>query len=196
MENTKQTAEIQGEKSNNLIGAVEAILFVYGEPIEVKRIAKILKTEEGAVRDALKKLEDEYLSGNRGLKLIFFDNKAQLATKPDFAPLLEDFIREEFKENLTPASLEALSLIAYLGPLSRAQIDYYRGVNSSFILRNLLIRGLIERYPDPRRTNVFLYQTSFDLLKYLGISKAEELPEYDKLRTIAAVNNNSQKSES
>jgi len=196
MENTKQTAEIQGEKSNNLIGAVEAILFVYGEPIEVKRIAKILKTEEGAVRDALKKLEDEYLSGNRGLKLIFFDNKAQLATKPDFAPLLEDFIREEFKENLTPASLEALSLIAYLGPLSRAQIDYYRGVNSSFILRNLLIRGLIERYPDPRRTNVFLYQTSFDLLKYLGISKAEELPEYHKLRTIAAINNNSQKSES
>ncbi len=186
--------EIQNEKQNNLIAAIEAILFVYGEPLEVKRIAKILKAEESVVADALKKLEQEYSSENRGLTLIINNSRAQLATKPQFVSFLNDFIKEEFKENLTPASLETLSLIAYLGPLSRAQIDYHRGVSSSFILRSLLIRGLVERYLNPPKENitfnprygvgVYLYQVSFDLLKYLGISKVEELPEYEKFRTI------------
>jgi len=97
---------------------------------------------------------------------------------------MEEFIKDEFREDLTPASLETLSLISYLGPVSRAQIDYYRGVNSSFILRSLLMRGLVERYNDPQRANVYLYQASFDLLKYLGISRVEDLPEYEKFRTM------------
>lgn len=168
----------------NLSAAVEALLFVYGEPMKIKRIADILKIKENAVEEALKELENGYLAENRGLKLVLNDRQAQLATKPDFAVILEDFIKEEFKENLTPASLETLSLIAYLGPISRVQIDYHRGVNSSFILRNLLIRGLIERFLDPQKNNAYLYQSSFDLLKYLGISKIEELPEYDKFKTI------------
>ncbi len=198
------------ENANKIVAAIEAILFVYGEPMEIKKITKLLKTDEAAVKEALKDLEQEFSAENRGLKLIFKDSSAggfvQLATKPDFASFLEDFIKEEFKENLTPASLETLSLIAYLGPVSRAQIDYYRGVNSTFILRSLLIRGLVERYPAPKRANiyphtkrglasetqednyprygvgVYLYEVSFDLLKYLGISKVEELPEYEKFK--------------
>lgn len=185
----------ESNKFNNLnnqkvISAIEALLFVYGEPLELKRIAKILKVEESVVTASLKELEQEYLSENRGLALIINNGRVQLATKPQFAPLLENFVKEEFKESLTPASLEALSLIAYLGPFSRAQIDYYRGVNSGFILRSLLIRGLVERYPNPQRTNVYLYQASFDLLKYLGISKVEELPEYGKFKTMTMTNNN------
>jgi segregation and condensation protein B len=176
--------EVRNSNSQNIIAAIEALLFVYGEPLEIKRIAQILKVEENVIADALKELEQEYLSENRGLALIVNNGRVQLATKPKFASLLENFVKEEFKENLTPASLETISLIAYLGPLSRAQIDYYRGVNSSFILRSLSIRGLIERYPDPQRTNVYLYQASFDLLKYLGLSKVEELPEYQRFKTI------------
>ena len=195
-------------EKNNLTAAVEAVLFVYGEPMEIKRISKLLKTDEVSVREALKNLEAGYLAEDRGLKLIFEDNRVQLVTKPEFAPFLEDFIKEEFREQLSPASLEALTLIVYLGPLSRAQIDYYRGVNSSFILRSLLIRGLIERspaspkenvYPHTKRglasetqennyprygVGVYLYQPSFDLLKYLGVSKLDELPEYEKFKTM------------
>ncbi len=170
--------------NQKIIAAIEALLFVYGEPLEIKRIAKILKTNEAAVKDAVKNLEEGYLSENRGLKLVSFGDEVQLATKPDFASLLEDFIKEEFKEILTPAALETLSLIAYLGPISRSQIDYYRGVNSSFIVRSLLIRGLVERSTDPKRANVYLYAPSFDLLKYLGLSKVEDLPEYEKFKTI------------
>jgi len=169
---------------NNLLASIEAILFVYGEPISVERIAKILKTEDQAVKSALDVLAKNFENENRGLKLIFSKDKVQLATKSELSRLLENFIKEEFKESLTPAALETLSLIAYLAPISRSQIDYYRGVNSSFIVRSLLIRGLIERSADSKKGNVYLYEPSFDLLKYLGISKKEDLPEYEKFKTI------------
>jgi segregation and condensation protein B len=172
------------ENKNKILASIEALLFVYGEPLEIKRIAKILKTESEKVKSALDDLAKSFENEDRGLKLIFSGDKVQLATKPELSSLLEDFIKEEFKESLTPAALETLSLIAYLAPISRSQIDYYRGVNSSFIVRSLLIRGLIDRSTDPKRGNVYLYEPSFDLLKYLGISKEEDLPEYDKFKTI------------
>ncbi len=175
----------------NLAGAIEAVLFVYGEPLEIKRIAKILGADEKEVKTALDEFAKKLEEDNRGLTLIRGESgpageKVQLATKKEFTPLLENFIKEEFKENLSPASLETLSLIAYLGPIPRSEIDYYRGVNSSFILRSLLLRGLIDRFPDPKRGNAFLYQPSFDLLKYLGLSKVEEMPEYDKFKAMIA----------
>lgn len=170
------------ENTGKILAAIEALLFVYGEPIDIEKIADILKIDQVIVKNLIKEFEEKLKADDRGLMLIFSGGQVQLATKPDFTSLLEDFIKEEFKENLTPASLETLSLIAYLGPISRVQIDYHRGVNSSFILRNLLIRGLIERSPDPQKSNIYLYQPSFDLLKYLGISKIEELPEYEKFK--------------
>lgn len=193
------------ENTPKILAAIEAILFVYGEPIEVKKIAKLLKSdsslkmlfesanksgnvEEEIIQKSLEELQRQYLSESRGLRLIFSGNKVQLVTKPEFSVLLENLIKEEFKEQLSPASLETLSLITYLGPISKAQIDYYRGVNSSFILRSLMIRGLIERFPDPQKSNVYLYQPTFDLLKYLGISRIEELPEYEKFSQIFQAN--------
>lgn len=186
--------EVKNPENQNITGAVEALLFVYGEPLETKRISKILKVSELDVKNAIQQIEQEFLVENRGLKLIFSSSPTgefvQLATKPEFSSIIESIIKEESKENLTPASLETLSLVAYLGPLSRAQIDFYRGVNSSFILRALLIRGLVERFLDPKRANMYLYQPSFDLLKYLGISKVEDLPEYEKYKTITNNNDN------
>ena len=82
--------------------------------------------------------------------------------------------------------METLSIVTYAGPMTRAELEYIRGVNSSFTMRNLLIRGLIERYPDPKRTNVFIYKPSFDLLKHIGISKVEDLPEYEKFQALIA----------
>ncbi len=175
---------MEQEKQNNLSAIIEALLFVYGEPMEIKRIKKILNVSEETVREAANILKEEYAAEKRGLTLIENVDRLQLATKPEISVFLEDFVKEEFKEELTPASLESLSLIVYLGPLSRARLDYFRGVNSSFILRNLLLRGLIERYPDPQKGNVYLYQVSFDLLKYLGISKIEDLPEYHKYKEL------------
>ncbi|KKR88903.1 MAG: Segregation and condensation protein B [Candidatus Wolfebacteria bacterium GW2011_GWA2_42_10] len=171
-------------RDKNLTAAVEAILFAYGEPLEIKKIAKILNQDEKTVKEAAEKLNQYYLLEETGIKLIFSDNRLQLATKPEFSHLFENFIKEEFRENLTPAALETISLIAYLGPISRVQLDYFRGVNSSFILRSLLMRGLIERSTETKERS-YAYRLSFDALKHLGISKIEELPEYEKFKTIA-----------
>jgi len=170
-------------QNQNLIASIEAILFSYGEPIETNKIMKLLNSEKEAVKKAISELEQQYNNENRGLKIIFSDNKIQLASKPEFSKFLEEFAKEEFNENLTPAALETLALIIYFTPISRAKIDYFRGVNSNFILRSLLMRGLIERANNSQDRS-YSYQPTFDLLKYLGISKIEELPDYQKFKEV------------
>jgi segregation and condensation protein B len=115
------------------------------------------------------------------------DRKVQLATKPEFNMILEDFVREELSEDLTPASLEALSIVAYLGPISRAKLEHLRGVNSIVILRSLMIRGLVERISDPEHPSGFLYQPTFDLIKQLGLQSREDLPEFERFQALLKV---------
>lgn len=165
-----------------LYSAIEALLFIYGEPMEVKRIAKAVGTSEAAVKEALTALKADYENENRGLTLVVHDGRVELVTKPEHGQLFESLMKEELHENLTPAALETLAVIAYAGPVPRSMIDYIRGVNSSFILRALLLRGLVERDPDPHRSNTYLYRPSFTFLRHLGISKTEELPEEAKFR--------------
>jgi segregation and condensation protein B len=78
--------------------------------------------------------------------------------------------------------LETISIIAYKGPVSRAEIDYIRGVQSNFILRNLQIRGLVEKITNEKDHRSFLYRPTFELLQFLGVSRIEDLPEYDKVK--------------
>ena len=96
-------------------------------------------------------------------------------------------MKEEISEDLTPASLEALSIIAYLGPISRARLEYLRGVNSIVILRSLMIRGLVERFPDPAHPASFMYRGTFDLMKHLGIKEKEGVPDYEKFQELLKV---------
>ncbi len=167
------------------IAELEALLFQYGEPIELKRIAKLLNITEEEGKELLDDFEQNLKQDEkRGLILLRHNGMVQLATKPDFQKISEALIKEEFREELSPASLETLSIIAYLGPLPRSTIDFVRGVNSSFILRSLLIRGLVLRKPNPQRRNVYEYEVSFDFLRHIGLSKIEELPEYWKYNDI------------
>ena len=169
---------------NKKLAELEALLFIYGEPISFKKISEVLEITED---DALKLVEDfkESLEGeNRGLTLLFSEEKIQIGTKPEFSSILEKLIKKEISEDLTPASLETLALILYFSPISRSKIEYHRGVDSSFILKSLLLRGLIERYPDPKMPNAYLYVPSFNLLRHLGISKKEDLPDYEKFNEL------------
>lgn len=169
---------------NDKIAELEALLFIHGEPLALKKIRTILdiKPEETdlIIAELKKRLGDD----SRGLALIEDGEKIQLVTKPKFGKILESFIKEELSEDLTPASLETLALIAYFAPISRSRLDYLRGVNSTFILRSLLLRGLVERFPDPERTNAFLYRPTFDLLRHLGLEKKENLPDFEKFQSL------------
>jgi len=156
---------------------MEAILFIFGEQIDKKKLAGALKVDESEIEEAAKTLSQKLLSQDSGIVLMENGGKYMLATKPQHAALVEKFITEDLKEDLTPAALETLSIIAYFGPALRAQIDYLRGVNSSFILRSLLIRGLVNR---KIKGNAYEYEVSFDFLKYMGVNQVSQMPQYDK----------------
>lgn len=161
---------------------LEVLLFHYGEPVGVKKIMKILRLEKENCEKLIENLTEK-LNGSeeRGLMLLRKNDEVQLVTKPAFQDIAQELIQEEFKEELSPATVETLAIVAYLGPIPRAKIDYIRGVNSSFTLRNLLVRGLIERNLS-EKGNTYSYGVSFDFLKHMGLTKIDELPEYSKYK--------------
>ncbi len=179
---------------NDKRAALEALLFIHGEPLTQKKIAAVLGVEREELDGIITDLARDLAGENRGLQLISDREKVQLATKPAFNAILDSFVKEEITEDLTPASLEALAIVAYLGPISRARIEYLRGVNSIVILRSLMIRGLVERFPDPEHAASFLYRATFDLLKHLGITENAQLPEFAKFQELLTVFDQTDKS--
>ncbi len=166
------------------IAELEALLFVHGEPLAFAKIAKLLGTDDSGARGLVAEYEKRLIGADRGLGIVSSDDRVQLTTKPVFSRILESFVKAELSEDLSPASLETLAIVGYFGPISRARIDYQRGVNSQFILRSLLLRGLVERSPDPHRPNAYLYSPSFETLKYLGVQKQSDLPDHAKFRSL------------
>lgn len=165
---------------NNLSQQIEAILFWKAQPVEKKAIAQYLNIDNTVLDQGIKQLSND-LKG-RGLTLIEIDDRIALGTSREYAGLIERLNKEELNKDIGKAGLETLSIILYEGPITRAQIDYIRGVNSQFILRTLLIRGLVERIDNPKDKRAFLYKPTVELLAYLGISKVEDLPEIDSIR--------------
>lgn len=168
----------------NLESKIESILFFKNEPVSISELAKTLGTKPEEIRIAFSKLEEFYK--NKGIVVIFDGEFVSLGTHPDAHNLIESLIKEEFSRELSRASLETLAIILYRGPISRREIDHIRGVNSSFILRSLLIRGLIERPDDAvsssdevvRAGRSYSYKPTLKLLEHLGITRRENLPEY------------------
>ncbi len=159
---------------------IEALLFWKAEPISAKRLVQILKKDPKEIEEALLKLEQR-LTG-RGLCLVYKEDVVTLATSPENAEMIEALTKEELVKDLGKAGLETLSIVIYRSPVSRSEIDYIRGVNSNFILRNLLVRGLVERVTKPGDERSYLYKPTFDLLAHLGVKKVEDLPEYTQMR--------------
>ena len=166
------------------LAALEALLFVHGEALSTGRIAKLLEISKDEVEMLASHLTQKLGEADRGLTLLRDSEKLQMVTKPELGNLINNFVKEELSEDLTPASLETLALVAYLGPVAKSRIDYIRGVNASFTIRSLMLRGLVERVEDQKRPSRFLYQPTFETLAHLGITKREELPEYERFQGI------------
>lgn len=159
---------------------IEAVLFFKAEPIQKKKLANLLDTSIEEISCSLLILEEKLKE--RGLSLIYKEDEVSLGTNPQVSSIIENITKEELTRDLGKAKLEVLSIIIYRGPIIRSEIDYIRGVNSSFILRNLLIRGLIDKKIDPKNSRGFLYSVTTEAISYLGISKIEEMPEYVRVR--------------
>ena len=171
---------------------IESLLFISGHPVTVKKIAEILSScggspeggeiSEEEIEKSLKELAEDYEKNNRGLRLVFFDGKIQLVAASESKQIAEKLIKSDFEEDLSQAALETLAIVAYKGPVSRAAIENLRGVNCSFILQSLAIRGLIDKKNNPGDGRSYIYNVTFDFLKNLGINKLEDLPNYGELK--------------
>ena len=158
---------------------LESLIFVVGKPISIKKLAKIVNIKESQVKNVLNELRQDYQG--RGIKILARGNAVLWRTVPIHSQYVKELLTEELQENLTRAALETLAIIAYRGPVTRSQIEQVRGVNSVYILRNLLMRGLIDRERSKKDARFWEYQPSFDFLRHLGIKDVKELPDFEEL---------------
>jgi len=164
----------------NLKSVIESVLFLHGEPVTVQRLAKLAGGKPAQVHAALEELRDEYRE--RGIVLIQNGEEWQLATNPANKAVIEKLARSEFADDLSKAGLEVLAIVAYKGPISRTSIDYLRGVDSSYSLRNLLLRGLVSREENTKDRRSYLYRIATEFLKHLGLARLEDLAHYKELK--------------
>jgi len=158
---------------------LEAILFYQSGPVKRKELLRILKIDEEELNEGIEILEENLRE--RGIRIVEHEGEIRLGTAPEISSLIEEITKDELMKDLGKAGLETLSIILYKGPVSRRDIDNVRGVNSSFILRNLLIRGLIDR-EESKEGRGYAYRPSLDLLMHLGITSLEELPDYKEIK--------------
>ena len=166
-------------EQDRLKSIIESVLFVSGEPVKIGRLVKIIGVSRPEVDNAIMMMQNEY--AGRGLALIMKEDEVQLTTNPENASFVSDLVKSEIQENLSKAALEVLSIVAYRGPIARLEVEAVRGVNCTFTLRSLLMRGLLERTENPKDNRGYLYKVSFEFLKKLGLDDIKKLPDYETL---------------
>lgn len=164
----------------SLNSEIESLLFIAGKPLTANKLAEMINKDKKEVQDALGELVLKYDAKDQGIKLMRNGNKYELVSSQQNSKIVKKFLKDELTGELTKPSLEALSIIAYRGPVTKGELEIIRGVNCSLILRNLLIRGLIEE-EEKKEDKLTYYQITFGFMRYLGISAIQELPNYERL---------------
>lgn len=165
----------------NLKAVLEGLLFLAGsDGLTFEEIKEILNVDDNTGKELIRKLNEEYKSNERGIKLELLGGSFKLTTKKEHKPYFEKMLKNEVSSELSEAALETLAIIAYNQPITRNQIDEIRGVSSAHIIRKLLIKDLIQ---DCGRSDLpgkpILYSTTPHFLDYFGLSSISELPALD-----------------
>ncbi|MEK7584872.1 MAG: SMC-Scp complex subunit ScpB [Patescibacteria group bacterium] len=161
---------------------LESLLLVAGKPLPYATLIKLLECSPEELQEAIASLEKKYNASESGIHLLVNDRKVQFATNPDHRKLIADFIKDETTGELTKPSLETLTIVAYRQPITKQELEHIRGVNCSLILRNLMIRGLVEAQEE-RGGLATTYSVTMDFLRFLGINKVEELADFARLNS-------------
>lgn len=177
MENVSNSES--NKDQDGLKSLIESLLFVSNKPLKSKEFEKYTNFSETQILTALKELKKD--KANSGIILLESPDGYQLATNSANSSTIKNFLNAELREKLTDATVEVLAIIAYRQPISKAEIEAIRGVNSQYSIRNLLMRGLIEKIPNPNDARSILYQTTTELLQHLGLSSVLDLPEFSEL---------------
>src|SRR3989338_6473996 len=157
---------------------IEALLFALGRPLNRVELQKMLGASPADIENAL-----QALAGRQGGVTIVDDGvEVELRVSAQNSALIEKVRKDESSRDIGKAGLEALSAVLYRGPLTRSEIDFIRGVNSSQTLRTLTLRGLVRKVPNPKDERSFLYEPTTELLSQLGASRQQDLPGYADVR--------------
>ncbi len=159
---------------------LEAILFAAAKPVPFTRLRDILHASAEEVSAALEALRVRLVSSESALVLQEHGQAYTLVTHPEAHDVAREVAKGEVDGELTRPSLETLSILAYCGPMTRPELEQIRGVQSSMILRNLMLRGLVEEREE-ERLGQSLYAVTFAVLNHLGIRQVTDLPDYNTL---------------
>ena len=176
-ENVNQTESISLER---VTAAIEAILYAAGHPVEYAKLSEVLGLTTKDVKNMVEAMSRDYNSekSSRGILLLTYPDSCQFATKEEFLPYIREALGIKRGCNLSNSTMEALAVVAYNQPVTRAYVDAVRGVDSSYAMTSLIDKGLIEslsRLDAPGRP--MLYTTTEKFLRVFGLSSLEDLPE-------------------
>lgn len=174
MDGVQRNRDVE-KTSLSLRSQIESLLFVANEPVLLDQLASVLEVTPEQLEEALKVLSYEY--AHRGIRLQRQGQRIQMVTAPEAADPIRRFLGLELSGKLSPAALETLAIVAYRQPVTRAEVEAVRGVNSDSVLRTLINRGLVEeqgRLEQVGRPIVF--GTTFDFLQQFGLSSLDQLP--------------------
>ncbi len=166
------------EDPKKVEAAIEAILFATGEAVAIADLAKVLSLPQNEVRERVASLAASCEEAERGVQIIFLDDAVQMCTRKDYYGALIRYELQPRKPRLTDVMLETLSVIAYRQPVTKAEIERIRGVNSDHAVNRLLEYGLVKelgRAKLPGRP--LLFGTTEEFLRRFGLSSREDLPE-------------------
>jgi segregation and condensation protein B len=174
-----QSAELPGDSAElpGLRTCLEAVLLVVDEPVSGLLLAQVLERPRDEVAAELRALADSYTAEGRGFDLREVAGGWRLYTREACAPVVERFLTDGQEVRLTQAALEALAVVAYRQPVSRARVSAVRGVNCDGVMRTLALRGLVEEQATDPETGAILYRTTDYFLERLGLASLAELPE-------------------
>ena len=165
-------------EQEEIIRALEAVLFAAGEPVLALRLAETFGCEEDELRRAAKALSDELAFQRRGIRVLELENSYQMCSSPEMADYVTRALETRKPPRLSGAQLETLTIIAYYQPATRAYVEQLRGVDSAYSVNALLNKKLIE---ECGRLNVpgkpILYRTTPDFLRTFSLKSLEDLPE-------------------
>lgn len=161
---------------------VEGLLFLSGEDgLTLEEISNVIEKNTDEVKLIIKELYNDYINENRGIQIEFLGNHFKLTTKKEHKEYYKKLVIDEENSILSQSALETLAIIAYNAPITRVDIDNIRGVNSSYAVRKLLLKGLIEEVgisDAPGRPK--LYNITPRFLDYFGLGSIDELPKLEE----------------
>lgn len=161
--------------ASDLVNAVEAILYVADEPVELPEIARALDVSVAAARGLLDRLEEQ--TADRGLRVQRQGTRAQLVTAPEAGQYVRRFLGARTEQRLSPAALETLAIIAYQQPITRPALEAVRGVSCDHAIATLKARGLIEEVGRAESVGrPVLFGTTISFLEHFGLNNPAELP--------------------